>query len=208
MDAFERLAAGIIINPGNDPLITPLGAARSGTRRRIAGGAEQIREGARRRKGNDVAIQGKNMTAHEEGDGKGAADAQAFDAVMTAAGRAIRESHAPARLGGNEGEEDRRIVEFNAQEQGGKEAAGIGNPQRQQRRDAGIDFIRGIEFQLIAFDVAFAGDAGTRHKGQQGGNDEIKEVVAGIDRGKTEDEGHTDIDPAGAGQLQRGTGRA
>ena len=148
------------------------------------------------------------MTAHKEGDRKGTADAQAFDAVMTPAGREIRESHAPGRLSGDKGEEDGSIVEFDAQKQSGKETARIGNPQRQQRRDAGIDFIRGVQFQLIAFDVAFAGKAGARHKGQEGGNDQIEKIVAGIDRGKAEQEGHADIDPAGAGQLQRGTGRA
>ena len=64
---------------------------------------------------------------------------------------------------------------------------------------AGIDFVGSEKGNPQVFDVESTEYSGDGQKAQQRGNEEVDEIVAGIDGGNTQKEGQDDIYPAGAG---------
>lgn len=74
--------------------------------------------------------------------------------------------------------------------------------QAEGGRYPGIDLFRGDQIRSQLLDIVHSGQAGHRHECQQPGNDKKQQVIAGIDRGKTEQERDQDIERSRFADLQ------
>lgn len=106
-------------------------------------------------------------------------------------------------------EQGGRGVEFGFKEETRKQAPSVGQTDLQSGRGLGKDFLRRDQDGGQPVEIGFPEQAGQGHETEQGGDHQVQQVVAGIDRTESEQQGEYDVKGSGPGQLQtKGTGVA
>src|SRR4051794_3308039 len=81
------------------------------------------------------------------------------------------------------------------------------NGDRRKCLPGTVHFLGKVDDHRKPLEVEPSGDAGDRHERQERGYHQKKEVVPGVDGGKSEEEGNDDVQEPGAGDFQTsGTG--
>ncbi len=160
----------------------------------------------RRKNGNGAAVD-HLRPAHEKVDREGGADLNAAERAAAAAGEGHGKPGRYRAAGPDGGEEKTAAGQGDADEKGAEKPFAVVQPHGDQGRSPVVNFLRDLYRDRQAGDISAAEDAGYRHEAEQRRDQQIKQVVAGIDRGKAEEQSHDDVDGPGPGEAQAsGTG--
>lgn len=204
VDEFQRLPA-VVGDPADIPLVTTAGAFRHP----LAPAAAVTRGQAAARSGEDGHRPRfrHHRPADEEVDREGGTEPNAVEGAGAAAAEGEGEGGRGGRAAADGGEEKAVAGKFDADEKGAEKPLAVMQPDRNQRRSAIVEFVGKIDADRQPGDIFPAEDTGNGHKTEKRRNQEVQEVVAGIDGGKPEEQGHADVKRPGPGQAQAsGTG--
>jgi hypothetical protein len=92
----------------------------------------------------------------------------------------------------------RRFADFN-RDQKSRESFAIMQPDADQGLNTGKQIIRHGDFEFEPGQIVPSDQAGNRHETEQRRVYQIDQIITGIDRGKTEQQGDPDIETTGSG---------